>query len=402
MTQFIDEALGDWLKKWPPPTVRPHLLPSLVEEPDAIVRVAAVLFFASLATEEKEPTQVAVAWHARGTLGLKGEREHDLPLSSIWKKDPNGLAWEVLPFGRRVLDVANLAKTSPVTEFGKSMLVVGQERGQFYIEGVARLRPRSRGGRSWVLKAEAPGVVTIEIGGIEVFRYERGAVVPSPPDIFNSTVVAGALSEASRELMGPDSGRTSMFGPSPIEIIRSLTESMNRTQHGGLLLFLPSEITDDDLERVKLHVDDEEVLLRAISKVHRLASSVEDDLAHGRNSGEGGDVELDAARQELDAWVDVVGRFSAVDNAVLIGPCFRVYGAQYEVVSESAPLIYEASDVYGAAGAVYRRHHGSRHRAAASFVEKEEGRIAILSSADGPLRCFMKVEGKVVMWPFRL
>ena len=276
-----------------------------------------------------------------------------------------------------------------------SLSVPSVSNRKYVVDGVARLRPNATGGDSFVLRTEAPGVITMEVFGEEYFRFERGEFVPPPPSIFTDT--DGALVRMAARLEAPLPVRFLIFGESPSDLIRALTESMHSTRHGGLLLFLPTEPTAADLNRVKLRVLHEDILQQAYITVNELAFQAMSDK-DGSFVGE----ELHEARETLVQWARAIGRLTALDNAVLIGPGFRVFGAQYEVPSDTAPIIYEAANVQGDAGAKYTKRHGSRHRAAACFVNEGEGRIAILSSADGPLRCFMKVNDHVVMWPIRL
>jgi hypothetical protein len=395
MPQSIDAAFDAWLQKWPPKHPRHSRLPAAVPDPTAIRHIAEVIFFASLATEEKEPTRVSVAWHSDGAKGLRNitDREHASLASSV-------RPWDVLRIVPLSFDVAGVAKAAPLVEFGTSLLVVGRSEGSYFIDGVARLRPHTFGGSVLVLRAEAPGVITIEAGGIEIFRFERGETVTPPPDPFEDF---SALEHHAQAMLPAPTSR-GVFGRSPIDVLRNLAAVMTRTRHGGLLLFLPTEPTPAELKRVKLpvHAEDGEVLLRAFISVNNLAGDVEDDAFYRDNPDSQNSARLAAALADLGRWTEVIGRLTAVDNAVLIGPGFRIVGAQYEVPSDSSPDVYEALNPQGDAGPKYVKRHGSRHRAAACFVDAGEGRIAILSSADGPLRCFMKVNGNVVMWHIRL
>lgn len=391
MPQHIVPALREWIEQRlagnRPDEGRPF---------DSLCHIAEVLFFASLATEEKEPTRVAAVWDPDGARGLTSIVESPNSVLSYIEGRHDVPSWDVLRLRAIPFDVASVAKISPLAEFGTSVLVVGlNDSGRYVVDGIAQLRPNATGGGSFVLRTEAPGVITMEVFGQEWFRFERGEFVSPPPSIFTDT--DSALLRTAKKLEASLWVPSFALGESPSDLLRALTESMHSTKHGGLLLFLPTEPTAADLNRVKLRVLDEDILQQAYISVNELAVQAmanKDDSLVGE--------ELHKAREAFRQWARTIGRLTALDNAVLIGPGFRVFGAQYEVPSDGAPIIYEASNIQGDAGGIYTKRHGSRHRAAACFVNEGEGRIAILSSADGPLRCFMKVNDKVVMWPIRL
>ena len=401
-----------------------------------LLELAETLFYASLATEEKEPTRVALAWHLSGAGGLRNVFEGD------GRSLPTVLAWDVLRFKERPFNVANVAKTAPIAESGRSVLVIGGSPNALVIDGVARRRPQSYG-QYLVLISDSPGVITIANRGRELFRYERGESVQLTPYIFG---YQGPVHSVVKALAAP-LGLELAFSlwNKPTDIMEDLAAAMHRTKHGGLLLFMPQAPAPDEDSRLKLKVLDTEILQRPLQKVEERATSLfnlfldrekaKDALAQNDETMLGAAVaaamfacminpaqedasvraapteedesvrlrrELQAAKMELTQWVNTVGRLTAVDNAVLIGPGFRVLGAQYEVTSENSPQVFEARDWKGVDVRPYEKLHGSRHRAAASFVSKGDGRFSILSSADGPLRCFLSVNGRVVMWHVRL
>lgn len=401
MPEFIEPVLREWLRTWPPHEVDEFFLYELPQPPhDDILHIAKVLFFASLATEEKEPTRVAVAWHSEGVNGLRSEKDYLIPHPDMdHRGKPNHLSWEVLAIEPIPFDVANVAKFAPLAEFGTSVLTVTRINNNFFIDGVARRRPNSNGGNCFVLLAEAPGVISIQARGLELFRFERGEAVSPPPYIFGP----GAIYDAAQRMARPSQIDTlTHWTYPPTSILQDLTHAMSRTRHGGLLLFLPTEPLPDVISRIKIRVRDQDqaVLQRAICElgenhIKLLADTFGADTSVRAN--------YESALDNLNRWTDVIGRLTAVDNAVLFGPGFRLLGAQYHVPSKTEHItVFAARDALGNDVVEYEGTHGSRHKAAVSFAYGEEGRIAILSSADGPIRCFLNLNSKVVMWQVRL
>lgn len=83
---------------------------------NGLIELAETLFFASLATEEKAPARVSIAW-ALGGADLKDVTDDEYPAQY-----PE-LAWEVLALQPRHFDVKTVVKAAPLTEYGRSALV---------------------------------------------------------------------------------------------------------------------------------------------------------------------------------------------------------------------------------------------------------------------------------------
>lgn len=362
----------------------------------ALMELAEILFYASLATEEKAPTRVSIAW-ARDGVDLKDITDEAEPLS---QGDLPSLSWTVFGLESRELDVKTLVKAAPLTEYGRSALVVHREPSGFKITGIARRVPGTDDNQSVLLSAPEPGVLSIFLGTYEFFRYERGQAKPIPPLIFEKEgVVRARIDEIGKPLQRGHS------------IVQRLVTGMSSTKHGGLLLFLPQEPTTDDLEKTKLKLLDCNVLAQAIKRRDEAHSAAfllmlsrkfgaQDESEEAEKSA---GATSDSAELALTETIRDIARLTAVDNALLLGPGFQVIGAQFEVPSESAPKVYRATDAQGTPGDEYDlKLHGSRHRAAACFAASHPGGLAFVSSADGPIKCFLSHEGQVVMWDVRL
>jgi hypothetical protein len=359
-----------------------------------LTELAETLFFASLGAEEKELTRVALVWSPDGSSGLQR-------MTDAISSEP---CWDLLLFEKpRPFDVDVLIKTAPVTDFGISVLVIGGSGGGLVIEGVAHRRPSTLGPPPLILVADSPGSVAIFVAGTEIFRFERGMFRRSTLDVFTDErcPVFRLLNEYASSLnLEPPFRRWSY----PTHVARRLADSMRRTHHGGLLLFQPTE--EHDSNAVSLPLKNPSFLKDLIVKANDIAVYLSRDQSLPDYEDEGLEVTRSRyaeATEDLHRAVNLVARLSAVDNAVLLGPGFSVIGAQFAVTSSAETLeVYEAHDETGAKFEKYDiKRHGSRHRAAVSFVSEAPGRLALLSSADGPLRCFLRHEGKVLFWHVR-
>ncbi len=406
--QSIDACIDEWLSQFTPNR----------EDSKLVRNLASILFFASLATEEKTPTRVSIL------LSPDGVRPEDILDTDPYQDQELGPehAWRVIAIEPRPLDVHNLVKAAPLAEFGRSVVVVENQVGELQITGVARRNRRTDGGECLVLSAPSPGVVEITYQSIEIFRYERGVTTPCLPPILEKT---GLARSAIMKLGEPLTKRLKLPIVNSLytRTANSLIKLISSIQHGGLVLFLNGPLRLDDAGRVKLKLKDTGLLAEAMVNdntswglhfssvlVGAMRSVNQEPTLHTDTDSEssltlGAKAKLREASLELDDILIDIARFSAVDNALLIGPGFEVIGAQFEVPSENAPMVYMATDLQGTRGKGYDlRRHGSRHRAAACFAFRYPGSLAVAISADGPIRCFLKraQDEFVLMWELRL
>lgn len=408
--QSIDACIDEWLSQSKP---KPNHIDS-----ESLRNLASILFFASLATEEKTPTKVSIMF---SPAGVRPEDILDTDPYQDQALEPEH-AWRVIAIEPRPLDVHNLVKAAPLAEFGRSVVVVENQVGALQITGVARRNPRTDGGECLILSAPSPGVVEITYQSIEIFRYERGVTTPSLPPILEKT---GLARSAIMKLGEPLTKRLKLPIVNSLytRTANSLIRLISRIQHGGLVLFLNSQLRSNDAQCVKLKLKDtgllaeamvneniswglhfRTILVSAMQSVHQ-EPTLHTDTDSQSSLTLGAKAKLREASLELDDILIDIARFSAVDNALLIGPGFEVIGAQFEVPSKDAPMVHMATDLQGTPGEVYDlRRHGSRHRAAACFAFQYPGSLAVAISADGPIRCFLRREQDefVLMWELRL
>jgi DNA integrity scanning protein DisA with diadenylate cyclase activity len=114
--------------------------------------------------------------------------------------------------------------------------------------------------------------------------------------------------------------------------------------------------------------------------------------------------ERERVANRLDAAIDDVARISAIDGAVLAGQGLAIYGAGYLINSKQSTTfeVRVAEDVCASASRPMPPLTGARHRAAFNFAFDNPGGIAFVVSEDGPVRCAMRADAHVLVWPVRI
>jgi DNA integrity scanning protein DisA with diadenylate cyclase activity len=91
-----------------------------------------------------------------------------------------------------------------------------------------------------------------------------------------------------------------------------------------------------------------------------------------------------------------------VDGAVVLTDKLRIIGFGAEVrVSSGTDTIHVATDAEGTdLSAAPFTGYGTRHRSSFRFVEGMEPAVAFILSQDGGIKSAMKVDDRVLMWPY--
>ncbi len=188
-------------------------------------------------------------------------------------------------------------------------------------------------------------------------------------------------------------------------------------RHGGTLLFVPEEITDEDprlLSRVSI-----KYLLPSTRPRDALVSAMAARLKHNalaeklqnRRTVKAGELEqLDALGEDQMSCEDAsrdAARFIAsltnVDGAVVLTDTLRIIGFGAEVTASfpggdkvhvaHTAKVTETKEVRFA-------EYGTRHRSAFRFVASMEPSVGFIMSQDGGVKAVKQVGSKLVMWPY--
>lgn len=384
------------------------------------------IFFASLATEEGAPVPLRVVFLPEGTSALE-----KVPDSTAYSDfDPGGaqMAWVVLALSQpQPLTVEDLKKIGVAIDPLRSAVVVGRGvGGKLEIQGVARQVRDTNGGDVPVIVAPTPGVIQLYFRGVEEFRYEQGRRVPPPHALLSDSILAvsfgvGPVREALRARVKALVGRSPSSGSRflcELEMaIARILRALSVGGRGGLVALLPGDAGAVERESVKYRLQQPNLLKEGMQAV--IDTSAASFLAAlAKRNGDSKDVPVEEAegdlwrksrraQVELAELAEDLGRFAAVDNALLLSGDLEVIGSGYPIpvptVGSGRPIVVEeALDLAASMRVPYPlERHGSRHRAAASFAYNERG-VAFVVSADGPIRCMLRIGEVVVMWKMTL
>ena len=387
-----------------------------------------VCYHASFTTEEGRPIVFRVALIG-ANRSVSPDREEPLPLEPIERY----LLGQSVPFTegelRRLAPVADprrvIIAVEPTGENSKlriyGLIDVGMALWEMArherISGVASPEVL-------VVSSTRPGELLIARGDRPVLRL-RGGKIETPADrVLFRGPVGRFFSEASDELIreacrraevarrGRDDGRDLAH----VEFIESILLHTADLHHGGVLLFVPEAVADDDEQlaevvSIKYRLPSHrprEALLEAMAvrlqcntthaRLLRQAKVTRADLenmdGYNWNQRNYEDTARDAAR--------FIASLTAVDGAVVLTDQLRIIGFGAEVkVRTGTDMIHVAEDAEGEnIFAAPFTGYGTRHRSSFRFVEGIEPSVAFILSQDGGIKAAMMVNGRVVVWPY--
>ncbi|HYO55789.1 hypothetical protein [Archangium sp.] len=324
-------------------------------------------------------------------------------------------------------------------------MVVGPYNDQLHILGLARRVKHTDGGKVLVFSAPEPGFVVLLHAGEEIFRYERGYFIPPEQKtslwtaLSNEGIIRSALEETCKSLiLELRGGAGEALRPEPLEetckslilelpqdilfpqpawnivdIFFQLINTMVSTRHGGIIATLASQGSEKRpaypiarSSRTLLSTK-----LREFAVARRRSFELRSKHREDSSRTEEERMALKAEKETkkaLDSTIENIGRLTAMDNALLIGPDLEVLGAGFPIPTpqEGTPEVHEALNLQGEPRAPYNiSQHGSRHRAAACFAHQNPGGLVFIVSQDGPLRCMLRPSAQqevVLLWNLRL
>ena len=387
--KYPGELLREWLQKR---SITPD-----EEEFGDFRHIIDTVFFASLATEEGDPVLVDVVIGGAKELSLR--RDTDLGPEEAEDRE---LAWTVMPISPRTFSVSELAKLAPGLKAGRSAVVLGSaSNGQPCIEAVAVRNPRTSVGGVFMVAATGPGVIRLSQDGEELVTFERG-VLRNP---VRNVILANSVIRTAIDGLCPRLRTKKILGSSPDapRVLAEMVDEIRRAGRGGMILLLDRDPSREECERTKYLFEDKEVLFRAVSSSARKSDAwLAQAFSHDPEDSTSELMYREAQNARADALYVArhIARLGSTDNALLLGRDLFVYGAGFAVpTDDELKDVYIASDPNGVALEPYDlSRNGSRHRAAASFVNANKTSLAILISEDGPAKAWINASDRITFW----
>lgn len=347
-------------------------------------------FFASLHSEEGSPVRFSVAWMRGGASALAEE----VDAAPVQLEGEVRLSWDVVAINPpRRFNPHEVRKLSKGLAFGRQALVVGGTAPDIRIEGFATLRPGTDGGTAALrFHVVGPGRIVFDAYNGEAFVLDRGVVAPRAAALEGIPVVWKALARIFASSRDPQ-------GTTCLQVVPRLLQRMRNTGSGALFAVRGSAPSPQDLDGDLYRLSDPRFLSARV-------------LTHARAQGEwmaalfaGGEDEpehlrsRDAASDDLMQALDLLGRLSAIDGAILAGPEMDVYGVGHIIGSAwrqvRLPVIERRPEWEGDRPLP---RAGARHDAACRFAEMHPDGLAFVISEDGPVRCAIHAGDHIDLW----
>lgn len=403
--------LAHWVvARWPAETPLPISV-------DLFYEALATAFQASMMTEEARPARFRLLLTRFDALPEQGE-----PNRGVLR----------LRFDRsRPFHTDELRRLAPSTPFETSLIGTHEEGGALRIWGIAHSGPAwlapTWGGRdpgsNWtldpIIHVNGPGQIAVRRAGILVGAIERGALVDTTIDVFESVWLPALFAREREEVRArhgaaqarkatPTAVEHSLVGRISQHMLRRCIQLVRGAHHGGLLLFQDVASSAgsifDDL-RLKYRFEQDEPTQRyrtlLLRLLEALADSTEKPSIDWTDFVTSASADLERLEQAVFEWSRVVANLAAIDGAVVLDKRFGLVGFGAEVSADlpSPSCVWRALDREG----TQRRPEdieavGTRHRAAYRFVNDHPGGLAIVVSHDGAVTFVAKRDGEVVYW----
>lgn len=377
----------------------------------------ATAFQASMMTEEARPTRFRLLLTPASALPEDGA--------------PNGGVLRLRFDRSRPLHTDELRRLAPSAPFETSLIGAHDEGGALRIWGIAHSGPAwlapawgGRGpGSNWTLDpivhVNGPGQIAVRRGGVLVGGIERGALVDTTIDVFESAWLPALFVREREEVREqhdavqvsksiPTAVDHSLVGRISQHMLRRCIQLVRGAQHGGLLLVhdaapAAGEIVDGLRLKYRFELDEPTRRYRALllRLLEALADASDKPSIGWTDFMTSASSDLERFEQAVFEWSRVIANLAAIDGAVVLDKRFALAGFGAEVSSELPlpPYVWRALDREGA----QRRPEeieavGTRHRAAYRFVNDHPKSLAIVVSHDGGVTFVANRDGEVVFW----
>jgi len=386
--------------------------------PRLLDQALSAAFQASLTSEEARPT--------RFRLLLTPMRE--LPEDGV----PNHGVLR-LPFDHsRPLHADELRRLAPAVPFETSLIGAHAEEEKLRIWGIAHSGPAwlapTWGGRNlvptWthdpVVHVTGPGKLAVRCAGKLVGAIERGLLVDTTLDVFDSDWLAAMFAREREEVRAehnalqarsasPTSVDPILVGRVGQQMLRRAIQLVRGARHGGMILVVNAgrESPSNGLDglRLKYRFGQGEPshryrtlllqILEAVAAASPKGSVGWADFASNESE------HLEKLEQAVFELGRVIANLTAIDGAVVLDKRLGLLGFGAEVSAElpTPRRVWRALDREGREREPDDFENvGTRHRAAYRFVNDHPDGLAIVISQDGGVSFVANREHEVVFW----
>ena len=334
----------------------------------------------------------------------------------------------------RALTEHELRRLSPAAKYHRSLIGIDKDAdGEYVIWGILQSGPRwldsVRGGRrsnptlpaaKLVVRATGPGRVAVASGSVTLGALRGGSVSASTNDLFDSKwlpamfrreraeidVLHGEARSASAEPwaeLGED--LTRMLSQ---QMVKRIIATMRSIHHGGMLVLLPSEGTEEVMRGVldlKYAFEDAEPRRRFRTLILAVMRSLAE--THSERVGWSAYGSSDSrALASLDEAVFEVSHLIAgladVDGAVVMNKRFEVFGFGCEILSGVLSEVRTVRRALDLEGTLHEEETvenvGTRHRSAYRLCSRVHDALVVVVSHDGTVRFVTWKDGAVTYW----
>jgi hypothetical protein len=325
-----------------------------------------------------------------------------------------------------------LRRLAPAVPFETALIGANPEEGKLRIWGIAHSGPAwlapSWGGRGpvpdWtydpIIHVTGPGKVAVRCTGKLVGAIERGVLVDTTLDVFDSEWLPAMFTREREEVRAqhdalqaasaaPTSVEHSLVGRVAQHMLRRTIQLVRGARHGGMIL-VANTVLESPVEslrgvRLKYRFEQDEpshryrtLLLQILDALATASSKPSvgwEDFVSDTNPA------LEKLEQAVFEQSRVMANLAAIDGAVVLDKRFAVLGFAAEVSAElPAPeRVFRALDLEGRNREPDQVESvGTRHRAAYRFVNDHPDGLAVVISQDGGVTFVANREGEVVFW----
>jgi hypothetical protein len=332
----------------------------------------------------------------------------------------------------RPLYADELRRLAPGVPFETSLIGAHAEEDKLRVWGIAHSGPSwlapTWGGRSlipnWtydpIIHVTGPGKIGVRCAGKLVGAIERGLLVDTTMDVFDSDWLPAMFAREREEVRAeydalqsqtgsPTSVEPSFVGRVGQHMLRRAIQLVRGARHGGMILVVNAarEVPSNGLAglRLKYRLGQDEpsrryrtLLLRILEAVATASPNASVGWSDFASDASAHFEELEQAVFELSR---VIANLTAIDGAVVLDKRFSLLGFGAEVSAE-LPVpqrVWRALDTEGREReADDFENVGTRHRAAYRFVNDHPDGLAIVVSQDGGVSFVANREKEVVFW----